>query len=350
MENKKINFKKYFVYAVILFIYSVILIGITTMVVTSKSNGTSAKKNNKVEDIIPGNSICNLTSYNNNIIKYGNWLIFSTGVEFDNGLYSNSLEGIYKYNLDNGQVISLSDYNGSNFNIYENKLYYLNEFGDIYTIDFANNDKSDWIAFINHSSYDASYLLVYGKDVYYTDSNGNNIYKTDLSGNKKILVAEYTTGPFQIVDGYIYYRENQSCKLYRKDLDSDASSEIIIEEAIGDFYIENGKIYYKLGDTLKSYDFTSKDTKTLIDNITSNFIIDKGNVYYYSSKSKAIEQYNTENSEKKKLVENLQKDIYRIQGYDNMLFYKIDTNNSRATIECYNIEEGKTNTINLKAK
>ena len=47
-----------------------------------------------------GNEIFNLTSYTDNFIQYGDWIIFSNGVsEVQNIRVSNFEEGIYKYNI-----------------------------------------------------------------------------------------------------------------------------------------------------------------------------------------------------------------------------------------------------------
>ena len=350
MKNKKINMKKLLIYGSILLVYSIILIIVTIVIVnlTSTSNDVNTIKESDKEvekKVAFGNEIYNMTSYNDNIIQYKNWIIFSTGAK--SGVFSNKLEGIYKYNINNGQVICLSDYNGSNFNIIGDTLYYINEFGQIYNVNLETNGGEDWIAWIGEDTYKAANLLMYGDDIYYTDSNGYNIYKTDKQGYKKDLIAEYTTGAFQIHDDYIYYRENETCKLYRKNIKNDSESELVLNEAIICYYVVEDKIIYRVGDTLKIYNILNNEENTIINNITSNFAFDKNCIYFYSSEAKAIKQYDIENGKEKNLIDNIENDIYIIQMYDNNIYYKINTYASRAEIYYYNIQENKVSTIDL---
>ncbi len=338
MEKKNKNL-------VIAIITLVLILAIILIIANIKKDDNKAISE---KEITFGNEIYNLTSYNNNIIKYKNWIIYSGGVNLANGLFGKKIEGIYKYNIDNGQIICLSNYNGSNFNIIDDTLYYINEFGEINTINVDTNDQKKRITWINSSEYEASNLLIYDNSIFYTDNNGYNIYKTDFNGSKRTLVAEYTTGSFQIYNNFIYYRESQTCKLYRKDLTNDSQCENILDDAINEFYVEDEKIYYITGDSLRVYDISSKFNNVIIKNITSNFVINDSCIYFYSSNDKSLKQYNIENGEEKNLIDNFEKDIYRIQMYNNIIFYSITANSSSAQILYYDIDEGKTNAINLK--
>ncbi len=275
--------------------------------------------NNRINNSY-GNQIFNLTSYTDNFIKYGDWLIFSNGnSEVLNKTVSNFKEGIYKYNLKTKQVIRLSEYDGFSFNILANKLYYISKFNDINYIDLDTLD-SERIAWISGNTYEATDLFICDNYLYYREKNGKNIYRTTLSGDTKNLVAEYTEGNFQIYDNYIYYIDANSHKLNMRKINTD-TVETLIDETISSFYYNDNKIIYKVADELKSINLVDKSISTIKDGVTSNFVVNDNYIYFYLSSEKSIIKISIDNQLEEPILENVENDIYRLQLFDGVLYY-----------------------------
>lgn len=268
-----------------------------------------------------GNEIFNLTSYTDNFIQYGDWIIFSNGVsEVQNIRVSNFEEGIYKYNIQTGQVIRLSKGDGICFNIMKNRLYYINKFNTICFIDLETL-KSDSISWINGENYNATDLLICDSHLYYREKNGQNIYRTNSSGSNKDLIVEYTEGNFQIYDNFIYYIDVASSNLKKKTCSSSDLPTQLIDEKISSFYYKNNGIIYTVGNELKVFNMQDNSKVTLKKDITSNFVINDSYIYMYSSKTKCIIRLNIEDKSEEIIVKNVKNDIYRLQIYINNLYY-----------------------------
>lgn len=298
----------------------ILVIVISLLIVTISSILIKTTKSNIVNNVY-GNEIFNLTSYTDNFIQYGDWLIFSNGVSTVlNKTVNNYDEGIYKYNTVTGQVVKLSDYDGGCFNLIGNSLFYVSKFN---SINYINLDslKSSTISWINNENYKATDLLICDGYLYYRESNGQNLYRTTVSGQSKKLVAEYTKGNFQIYDNFIYYIDANFNTLKKKSCVLDDSPIQIVDEKISNFYFKDNKIIYTVGNDLKILNMTDNSINTIKNGITSNFIIHNNNIYMYISESKRIISLNLEDKSEDVILDNIDKDITRLQFFDNNLYY-----------------------------
>lgn len=272
-----------------------------------------------------GNESFNMTGFSNNFMKYGDCIIFSNGNLALNAEVSNYEDGIYKYNIKTGQVIQLSTSNGYCLNLRNSTLYYISTTGQINTVNVDTLEKN-WISGIGN----ANYLLIYDDYVYYRDSNGNNIYRTnDMHGNNKQLIAEYSDGDIQIKNNYIYYLDAQNLNLFKKSIDDLKEEESkIIDESISQFYCIDDKIVYLSDNQLKVYNMQDGSSEILVEkNIASNFVIKDRNVYFYLSDDKSLNKLDLDTLEVSEISSNLN-EIYRLQLFDNYIFYYDSENNS----------------------
>ena len=283
-----------------------------------EENTSNINQVDKIEETVYGNEPYNMTSYNNNILQYENWIIFSNGSIALNAYISNFKDGIYKYNIETGQVIQLYNSNGYCLNLIDESLYFSTKFNDVYKINI-NSLEEKWI-----SSIDSSYLFVNDKNIFYRDPNGNNIYKTNLKGENKELIAEYTENEIQIDGDYIYYLDAQNYNLFKKNIKTKEIAKII-DETISNFYVTANKVIYKSKETLKILNCEQGTTEILKEGITSNFTFNNNKVYMYTSNNKSIVELNLENRQEQIIIENLEKDIYRLQMYNDNLYYSYST-------------------------
>ncbi len=299
-------------------ILSIILATIVLRLLHSKIEQTglrlfhtrASQKSNSIEF---GNKPYNMTSYNNNILKYDDWIIFSNGSATLNSSISNYKEGIYKYNTKTGQVIKLYDYNGYCLNRIGSELYFCTQYNSVYKVNLESLSE-EWISNIK-----ASYILVCDTNIIYRDPNGNNIYITDMNGKNKKLIAEYTEGEIQIIDGYIYYLDASKSRLCKKAIKTD-ELDIIIEEPVSNFYVDNNKIIYISGENLKLFRCEENTNEVLLNGVSSNFVFKDNNIYGYILDKKSIVEINIEDKKEQVVIDNLQT-VYRLQMYDDNIYY-----------------------------
>lgn len=274
----------------------------------------------KKEEVVnrSGNESFNVTGTTYNFIKFDDWIVFSAGPQALGAGVLNFGEGIYKFNMQTGQVIKLDDYAGICFNIWGKNLYYISNVDS--NIKRINLDtlETDWIP-----SIETNYILLNNDYIYYRDVNGDNIYRiNNLEGENKRLVAEYTEGDIQILDGYIYYIDAQTHNLFKKSVENLQEEEVkLIDENVSQFYSIGDKIIYLVENNIKQFSVSDGSSDTLIkDDITSNFVVKDNKVYYYSSEDSSLCEIDVETKEKVDKVENLE-EMYRLQLYDNYIFY-----------------------------
>ena len=95
-EDKKknkynIKFILYFALIVIIILSIILLLGSIVFDLFFKK-----EKSEQINKNVYGNKIYNMTSYSNNIIKYGDWIIYSNGDNLKNTRITNYEDGIYK--------------------------------------------------------------------------------------------------------------------------------------------------------------------------------------------------------------------------------------------------------------
>ena len=303
-KNRKKNIK-----LILLIIGLIILVEFAKNIFTNNDESTQPPSY--------GNEAYNMTSYSNNVLQYGNWIIFSNGSTVLYSKSSNFNDGIYKYNIETGQVIELYDYNGYCLNLINDTLYFITTNNLVYKVNI-NTLEEKWL-----SNIEASYLLVYNDQIFYRDSNGNNIYKTNLERSTKELIAEYTDSVIQIDGDYIYYLDAQNFNLFKKNLKTQESTKII-EEFVSNFYVKDNKIIYIANGNLKILDCEQNVVEILKEGISSNFTFSNNNVYMYISDSNSIIELNIENKQEQIIKDNLEK-IYRLQMYNDNIYYYYST-------------------------
>lgn len=255
------------------------------------------------------------------------------------------MNGIYKYNLETGQLIRIYEYNGYCLNLVGNTLYFCNEYNQIYHVNIDSLENW-WF-----SNMQASYLIAYDKNIYYRDPNGNNIYKTDFNGNTKELIAEYTEGDIQIDDGHLYYLDAKDFNLYRTSIKS-KEKEKIIDETISNFYKFNNKFIYKSKGIIKSFDIENNSTEIIKENIESNFVLNNNNIYVHDYANDNIIKINIETKEEEIVKNNVEK-VYRFQSFYNNIYYcksKGYYNNMSTEIYKINIENKEEQKISFDTK
>lgn len=303
------------VWILILLIIIVPTLALIISILFDLNNNVKINKGNNNKNEY-GNQIFNMTSYSNNILKYGNWVIFSNGIVPLNTKITNYKEGIYKYNIKTGQVIKLYDYNGYCLNLKDDDLYFCTTHGQIYNVNLESL-KYNWLSDIK----DVSYLLVYNDNIYYRTSNGNNIYSATISGNNQKLVAEYTSDEFQVYNGYIYYIDSNSNNVLKKSIQNTEENPVkIIEEKVINFYIVNDKIIYSSENKINLYDLNNNTEEKLVEDVSSNFIFNNNKLYFYSENKRSIIESDINTKQENSILENLDK-VYRLQNYDNYIFY-----------------------------
>ena len=235
------------------------------------------------------------------------------------------------------------------FNIFESKLVYIDKFNEIQIIDIDSLEK-ERIAFINNSNYEANYLLVHNGFVYYRDNNGDNIYKTDFKGKEKTLIAEYTTGDVQIINNEIYYISANTNNLYKKDIMNEQEPIKVIEDAIMQFFVKDKNIIYIYNNNLNIYNIENNTKEILKENVTSNFTINENNIYVYISESKNILEINIENKMQMPIVENIEKDIFRLQMFNDNIYYSYSSGYPYVKYDLYslNTNEKKIEKIDIR--
>ena len=315
-EDKKknkynIKFILYFALIVIIILSIILLLGSIVFVLFFKK-----EKSEQINKNVYGNKIYNMTSYSNNIIKYGDWIIYSNGDNLKNTRITNYEDGIYKYNMKTGQVVKLYNSNAYCLNLIENELYYCVTTEQIYKVNLDTLE-SEWIDEFN----DVSYLSIYNNTIFYRSSNGGNIYSASLDGKNQKLVVEYTINEFQIYNGFIYYIDATTNNLFKKNIRNNDENPIkITNNKISNFYINNENLVYSSSNKLFVYDLYNNTSEELVDNVTSNFIYENNKLYFYSASNKSIIELDLI-SKQKNIISELTNDIYRLQYYDNYLFY-----------------------------
>lgn len=267
------------------------------------------------KSIAIGNQTFNLFN-TGNCIKYSDWIIYSRPkLLFSNEINykQNMQQGIYKYNITTGQTIQLSKYDGSYFNIINDKLIYLNEFNQIYYIDI-NTLEDNWISGVDS----ADALYVQDNMVFYRDANGNNIYKCDSKGGNKELVAEYTISDFQVVDNDIYYIDQQTSNLKKRNIET-GETNTIIPELIESFFIYDKSIIFMFDQNIYCYNLENNTTDLVQENCGFRFVLKDDIIYYISEKNK-INSVNYKTKELSTIFE-AESDISSLQLYDNVLTY-----------------------------
>lgn len=110
-----------------------------------------------------------------------------------------------------------------------------------------------------------------------------------------------------IADGYLYYDEtwdgSEQGSLYR--FEPDKRDEVYLQHVYNEpFYIMQNCVYYLEEDThyLKILDTRTLESKTLIEEAISSFILDENNVYYYVKNRGLLCKFNLEKSVKEDLT------------------------------------------------
>ena len=300
---------------IVIFVLVLLLISILIINIQSKT-----RKNDNIGNIY-GNETFNLTSYTDNFIQYNDWIIFSNGVSTVlNKTVSNYKEGVYKYNLKTGQVIQLTSRDGYSFNIIGNRLYYINKYNGICYVNLDTLESNE-ITRIDNSNYKATDMFICDNYIYYREQNGQNIYRTNFSGSSKNLIAEYTTGNFQIYDNFIYYIDAKSFTLIKKEIINNSEPIQLTDEKISNFNYKDNKIVYIVGSELKMLNIDDNSTTILKQGITSNFVINDKDIYTYAADIKSIIKVNIEDKTEEIIVDNIEKDINRLQLYNGILYY-----------------------------
>ena len=262
-----------------------------------------------------------MTAYNNNILKYEDWIIFSNGSQLWDKTIENYKDGIYKYNTKTGQVIKLYNYNAYCLNLDNDNLYFCTSDGLIYMVNI-NSLEYSWISSIDK----ADYLIIYNGIIFYRSPNGNNVYKY-ISRDRKDLIAEYTEKEIQIYNNYIYYVDAQTHQLFKKSIKNTKEEPIkILEEIISDFYVKENKIIYLTDEKIKVFYADTNESKMLKDSICSNFVLNNNKVYAYSLKEASIIEIDIDTKEEVNIIKDT-KEIYRLQIFGNNIYYYHTTSN-----------------------
>lgn len=306
----KRKFKKLILIILLILLFYIVL---KVNINTNGENNTIISSSRKNQSNEYGNEIYNMTSYNNNFLQYGDWIIFSNGSVPKYTSIVNYKDGIYKYNIKTGQVIKLYDYNGYCLNIEKNNLYFCTEYNLLYKVDLDSLEHN-WI-----SDIEASYLLIYNGTIFYRNPNGNNIYERNPSRNSK-LIAEYTEGEFQIYDDYIYYIDAQTHNLLKKSIkNTEELPSKIVNEQINNFYVKDNKIIYISKENLKIYNCESQTNEVIKESVCSNFVLKDNNIICALNQSQIIEV--DMSTRKETILKDKIKNIYRLQSFDDNIFY-----------------------------
>ena len=152
---------------------------------------------------------------------------------------------------------------------------------------------------------DGTFIYEYGKRNYFDPINTKSttyrgIYKWDMNNNSCTPLIEWegTTGSqssaIQYYDNKIYYLETTvdgSRILKAYSLDDNKSTDIlkIQDKLISSFYVSDNNIIYKEANFLYNYDTDTETHELILDNIGGTFTVRDGNIYYFTTEEKKIE-------------------------------------------------------------
>ncbi|GAA0291131.1 hypothetical protein GGQ92_002163 [Gracilibacillus halotolerans] len=194
--------------------------------------------------------------------------------------YSNSIHGINRMSLDGSDSEFLYNTSGRNFNLIDDKIYYIdllddermyqmNKDGtnrqliqDVYATNLMARD--NWLYYITSSEDETDYSthlekynveseLGFGErilenisqftinedKIFYKKSQDNQLYYTDINVNvftqePENLIEGVYAGGFLVINDWIYYENlNANYKLYRKNMKTDQMEELTVDEVNG---------------------------------------------------------------------------------------------------------------------
>lgn len=194
----------------------------------------------------------------------------------------------------------------------DGKIYYTtpNNNGGINIKRIDSDGKNEELLVSTQSNSTKMYLQ--DSKIYYTTSNPDTISKIDIDGKNEEILLQRTTLDFKVVDGIIYFSDIMGF-LYSVDTNGENYKTISKESLFNEFQMLDGYVYYfddensklmkmNLKDSAKQEEVTDKlDCDTY--NVTSNgiYYLDKvnGKIAYVSlngNKTKDVITVNTDNT------------------------------------------------------
>ena len=261
------------------------------------------------------------------LIGGGGYFVYDKFIANSNAEEKNNDNNDNKENENKQEQIEYNDFSFENFNI--NLINRLDNINDIYAFDIKNNKDSDKandivarykdektvrLASISQKL-DYRILDISDNKVYFLIFDNNSASNTNLFELYYIDLNNLDKGATVLSDfNEMYKKESEYC----------ISSTGNCTTYSTQIYVKNNLIYYSSfkNGTIKTYDITSKETKTIINEKVSwyNYLVDKANnkIFYESDTDRSLYLINLDGSNKIELDNEINKssDFWR-NGYLN---------------------------------
>lgn len=191
-----------------------------------------------------------------------------------------------------------------------------------------------------------SYLNVEGKYIYYVEKYKDEtkflVNKATLDGEfKETIIKEVDYKPITVQDGWIYYFKEYNLNRIKTN---GQNKEELLKDRIYAYQIVGNTIYYTYRNSDNKYvlaqmNLNTKVKETIYNNSGVYFYVQNNNIYYIFSKyDDKINEYKYSlykiktNGKNKKLVKNIENEIYYININDSGVYYIKETKENKNAI------------------